>query len=409
VTGENWESLLRELYALSPRGIQPGLERVRAALAAVGDPQRAFGVVHVAGTNGKGSVAAMVARGIVEGPVGLYTSPHLHSLTERFRVDGDPVDQADVIDAWDALRDRVADVPLSFFEAATVLAFELFRRRGVQIAVLETGLGGRLDATNVFDRPLVTAITRVALDHQAWLGDDLASIAGEKAGILRAGVPCVLAPQEAEVDAVIARRAAQLGTPLIRPTHEGPSEALCVEADDHVSSPLWLRLPGAHQRDNAAVAVGALWMLAERGFDVDVGRAALAEHPGRLERVDGALLDVAHNPDGARALAAHLEQNAHDGPFALVFGAMKDKDWPTMLATLRPHVQHVVLTRAKLERSADPVNLGDGSVVEDVVDAVAAAHALVPDGTVVVAGSAFVVAEARAAILGVPTDPPIAL
>lgn len=412
---DRWRLLLEELYALAPRGIQPGLERVREALRRIGDPHRALEVAHVAGTNGKGSVSAMIAHGVTGRRVGLYTSPHLHSLTERFRVDGRALPREAVIETWDAIRAPLAEVPLTFFEAVTVLALELFRREGVELAVLETGLGGRLDATNVFERPLVTAITRVALDHQAWLGDDLASIAGEKAGILKPAVPCVVAAQEPVVDAVIDRAAAALGAPLLRPRHEGPSHALLVRAAPHVSPRLSLGLDGEHQKDNAAVAIGALFLLADRGISVDPTRAVRPEWPGRLERRRGrpdVLFDVAHNPNGAAALARHLEAERGAGKSVLVFGAMKDKAWREMLTILRPCVQHVVLTAAPLARAEDPARLAaPGDRVEpDVVDAVRAARELaLPDGLVVVAGSVFVVAAARAFVLGIEGDPPIAL
>lgn len=415
MTADAWRLLLEELYGLAPRGIQPGLARVRDALARVGNPERAFEVAHVAGTNGKGSVAAMIAQGVVDRRVGLYTSPHLHSLTERFRVDGAPVGREVVLDAWAAIREPLAPVPLTFFEAVTVLAFEIFRRQGVALAVLETGLGGRLDATNVIERPLVTAITKIALDHQAWLGDDLGSIALEKAGILRAGVPCVVGLQRPEVDAALDARAAALGAPLLRPRHEGPSDALRILDAPYVSPHLSLGLAGEHQKDNAAVAVAALFVLEDAGVAVDPQRAVRAPWPGRLERLGGrpeALLDVAHNPDGAAALARALDDEPSSRPLVLVFGAMRDKDWPAMLALLRPRVEHVVLTAAALSRSEDPARMAaPGDRVEpDVAGALRAALELAGEsGTVVVTGSAFVVAEARARLLGLDADPPIAM
>lgn len=415
MTEARWRLLLEELYGLAPRGIQPGLERVREALARLDHPERAFDVAHVAGTNGKGSVAAMIAHGLTGRRVGLYTSPHLHSLTERFQIDGTPVPRALVIETWASIRDRLADVPLSFFEAVTVLGFELFRREGVELAVLETGLGGRLDATNVIERPLVTAITKIALDHQSWLGDDLAAIAAEKAGILRPAVPCVVGRQVPEVDEALDRCAAAVGAPLLRPRHDGPSEALHVRDEPYVSPLLSLGLAGEHQKDNAAVAVGALRMLEDRGVAVDPVRAVRAHWPGRLERRAGrpdTLFDVAHNPDGAAALRRALDADPGVGPLVLVFGVMRDKNWSAMLATLRPAVRHVVLTAAALARSEDPDRMAEpGDHVErDVTAAVRAARELAgSDGLVIVTGSAFVVAEARAFALGLESDPPIAM
>jgi len=412
-SGAAWAAFLRELYGLAPRGIQPGLERMRAALSRLGDPQRSFDVVHIAGTNGKGSVAAMVAAGISDPGVGRFTSPHLHCLTERFVVGGEPVSRDALIALWADVKARIADVPLTFFETITVLAFVLFERRRVRIAVLETGLGGRLDSTNVSERKLVTCITRVALDHQAWLGDDLVGIAAEKAGILAAEVPCVLAPQVPAVDAEISRIADGLGVSISRPRVAGPSSALNVSEGSRASGPLRLRLAGQHQRDNAGVAVAVLWALERRGVPIDLSAALLAGWPGRLEGLGAeprVLLDIAHNPNAADALAAHLQEQAFERR-VLVFGAMRDKDWARMLATLRPLFDQVILTRAPMSRAEEPARMAAaGERVEPrVTVALAAATEWAgPAGLVVVAGSAFVVAEARAHLLGVETDPPIA-
>ena len=404
--GSGWSALLTQLYGLSSRGIQPGLERVRAALAAAGDPQDAFEVVHVAGTNGKGSVVSMIAEGITDRRVGRFTSPHLHSLTERFVVDGEPVSRRLVIETWDALREPLARTPLTFFEAATVLAFVIFERAEVQLAVVETGLGGRLDSTNVCGRVCLTALTRIALDHQAWLGDDLASIAKEKAGIMRPGVPCIVGPQEPAAESAILASAGAIGAPVVRalPSSHEP-----------------LALDGAHQRENYAIASTALGELREQGVGVDVSRAARATWPGRLERIDGQpelLLDIAHNPNAVAALAAHLSRLApprarggNAGAQVLVFGAMRDKDWARMLELLRPHFDAVVLTKASLERAREPAQMADrGELVEpDVETALNRARELASTGgRVVVTGSSFVVAEARACALELPRDPPIA-
>ncbi len=408
-----WAALLGELYGLAPRGIRPGLERMRAALKRIGDPQGRFDVAHVAGTNGKGSVAAMIAAGVVSPKVARFTSPHLHSLTERFVIDGRPVSREVVIHTWERIRSRLAEVPLTFFETVTALAFAIFEAEGVELAVLETGLGGRLDSTNVSGRKLVTAITRVAVDHASWLGDDLVGIAREKAGIMAPGVPCVVGSQSLEVDAELGRVAAGVGAEVRRPVSNGPASGFRVLDGERTSAPLSLALPGAHQRENAAVAVGALWALEARGLSVDPVRATRVRWPGRLERlVDGPelLLDVAHNPNAARALARYLATERR--PTALVFGAMRDKDWCGMLGPLRPLFSHVVLTRAPLGRAEEPAAMASpGDHVEPRVSAaVERARELVgSDGLVVVAGSVFIVAEVRALRLGIDADPPIAL
>jgi dihydrofolate synthase/folylpolyglutamate synthase len=421
-----YERALAELYALAGRGIVPGLERVRAAFARLGHPERAIPCVHVAGTNGKGSVSRMIATG-VDARVGLFTSPHLHTFTERIDIGGSPITEDDVLEAWAAVRPVALDPDgpqLTFFECATGMALWLFARRGVELAVLEAGLGGRLDATNLVDAPELCVITRIGMDHERFLGDDLASIAREKAGILKPGRPAVIAPQRPEALAVLEQEAARVGAPLSRVGHEvlldvvSDSGTIVVRGGERRVE-LAPRLAGAHQRDNAATAVAALWALEERGFAVDVRRAVeTVRWPGRLERIDGAppfLLDGAHNPDGCEALARHLEA-VEERPRVLVFGAMADKRWPAMLAILGSLFDSFVFSAASLSRAERPETLAaeipelNGEVAPDVDAAVARARELAGErGLVVVAGSLFLMAEVRARLLGVATDPPIAM
>lgn len=416
-----YERALHELYALSSRGIEPGLSRMSAALELAGHPERSFQVVHVAGTNGKGSVSNAVFTGL-RGRAGLFTSPHLHRLTERFRVrleddepdEPDEISREELVETWDGLRRVLRSPgapPLTFFETVTLMAFRLFERRGAEIVVLETGLGGRLDATNVIEAPLVCAITRVGLDHRAFLGDELPRIAREKAGILKPGVPCVVGPQPPVVLRVLAQRAEALGAPLVRV----PEVLLEGGTDLEGGSPE--RLAG-YVRENVSVAVEVLRVLARRGLEVDVSRAIAARWPGRLERLcpPGSppyLLDAAHNLDGAEALARYLARRPTERR-VLLFGAMADKDWPEMLATLRPHVEHVVFGAAPLTRAERPETLaarvpGDVAPTTDAAMKRAGALAHARGATVVVAGSIFLMAEVRARLLGVQADPPIAL
>lgn len=403
----SYEEVLAELYALSARGIEPGLERMRAALARAGHPERELRVVHVAGTNGKGSVSAMVATGLAAAGhrVGLYTSPHLTTLTERVRVMGaPPIGRADVVDAWARLREAVIGdgaPKLTFFEALTVLALELFRGRALDVVALEVGLGGRLDATNVFERPLACAITRIGIDHTRFLGSDLASIAREKAGILRAGVPAVIGPQREEARLAIEREASRVGAPLRWVEGGARSEPRP-------------RLQGEHQHENAAVALGVLEALSEQGLSAD-GRAAVeeVEWPGRLERVEvngPFLLDAAHNADGCEALAAHLASRPRRR--VLIFGAMADKDWRAMLAILRPHVSAVVCAAPPLSRAERPEVIAaacGGHPAEHARHAIALARELAGDDEVVVAGSIYLMGEIRGLLLGLEADPPIAM
>ena len=406
---------LQYLYGLEQFGIKFGLDNIAALVARLGHPDRTFQSVHIAGTNGKGSVTAMVDAALrAAGHLSArYTSPHLVNLTERFVVDGRPVSRealaaavADVRDAIDSLRaDGGLNVQPTFFEVTTAVAFELFRRAGVEVAVLEVGLGGRLDATNVIAPPHIaaTAITSIAFDHQMYLGTTLRDIAFEKAGIIKPGVPVVVGPLEPEASDVIERVARERGAELIR-----TSSADCGR--------LTIRLPGSHQIDNAAIAVRLLQILDANGIRVPAHAVAdgLAnpQWPGRLETrrlPDGRelLLDAAHNPAGAAALASYLLTDGEAGR-PLVFAAMRDKDVAGMFTSLLPAVGGLVVTRASNARSAEPETLAGHaraiapglpiSIEPLVADALAAAWRQSP--RIVVAGSIFLLGDVMKLIDG---------
>lgn len=416
-----YEATLRALYALAGRGVRPGLDRVREALHRLGDPQLSLRIIHVAGTNGKGSVSAMVAQGLRAAGLrtGLYTSPHLHRFTERIHIDGAEIEPDAVVEAHARLV-AIGDVELTYFESVTVMALALFAERGCDAAVLEVGLGGRLDATNAVDSKLACAITSIGLDHQAYLGDTIELIAREKAGILARAVPAVVGVRDPAARAVIEQVAAEVSAPLVRLGQElevavASGGAVITQAERKIEA-LSLGLRGAHQLGNAAVAAGVLWALADRGLPIDERaiRSAIEDvrWPGRLERIGHVVLDAAHNPQGFAALAAHVRSLAR--PRALVFGAMADKDWRAMLGLLEPEVDAIVLTAARgLTRAERPERLAQevrAAVAPDVPAALALASKIAGrDGTVVVAGSIFVMAEARALLLGEASDPPIAM
>ncbi len=421
----SYAGALHALYALEPRGIVLGLDPIRDALARWGKPQEHLRAVHVAGTNGKGSVAAMVDAGLhADGRrVGLYTSPHLHRFAERIRVDGVAADDAVLARAaWrvlDAM--RAGEIPaLTFFEAATLVAWDVFAASGLDLAVLEVGLGGRLDATNVCN-PVATAITRIARDHEARLGDTLAAIAGEKAGILKPGVACVLGAglRAGEARDAIDRAAARAGAVLVdAPRSRVLSMDARLRARFEVDAAggalqLDLALAGGFQVENAAVAVAVLERLGVSHAHIAAGLGAVV-WPARLERIDGVLFDVAHNPDGAEALAASIELLGVDrARMALVFGASSDKDWRAMLDRLGPLFapSQRFFSAAQLRRAEAPSVLAahaGGHVMTSVGEALDAARASVgPDGLVIVCGSIFAVAEARALLLGLACDPPL--
>jgi dihydrofolate synthase / folylpolyglutamate synthase len=395
---------LSYLFSLEQFGIKFGLENISALVARLGHPERTFTSVHVAGTNGKGSVTAMVDAALRAAGhrSARYTSPHLIDLTERFVIDGQPVSRpalvavvADLQRTADALlADGILAAPPTFFEVTTATAFELFRRTGVSVAIIEVGLGGRLDATNVI-QPAATAITSIALDHERYLGSTIEEIAFEKAGIIKPGVPVVIGDLHPAASAVIGRVA-----------HERSAEVVRTSAVDVRG--FTVGLAGAHQIGNAAVAVKLLDILNRRG--IAVPREAVArglaqpDWPGRLDRRllgDGreVLLDAAHNPAGAAALASYLTTDGR-GPRPLVFAAMRDKDASGMFAALLPVVSHLVLTRATSPRSADPSDLeAQARAIRDVPVTIAASAAEALDiawhtsSHIVVAGSIFLLGD----------------
>jgi dihydrofolate synthase/folylpolyglutamate synthase len=361
-------------------GMRPGLERIETLLEALGNPERRYMLVQVAGTNGKGSVAAMLAAILkADGRrVGLYTSPHLVSFRERIRVDGEAIAEDDVADGFDAIATLVARLDATMFEASTALALDHFAREAVDVAVLEVGLGGRLDATTV-GTPAVTALARIDLDHQEVLGATLAAIAVEKAAIIRSGV-AVSAAQAPEAADVLIARAAAVGVPLLM---EGRELSVRVRARDldaqtiDAAGPGWrlegLRLPllGVYQPSNALVALAAARTLGVRDAACREGLAR-ARWPGRFEVLRArdriVVLDGAHNPAGAVALAASLTEWFGDTPLTLVFGALRDKDAPGMLAALAPRARRLIFTASSSPRAARPEALRDAAPVGAAVE-----------------------------------------
>lgn len=411
-TTELLTSVLSDLYARAPRGMRLGVEAMDEACERFGRPERGLSVVHVAGTNGKGSVSSMIesaarASGL---RTGLYTSPHLARFAERIRIGGVPIEDEKLVSI---LGDVLAREPeLSFFEVATLAAFVAFGEAKVDLAVIEVGLGGRLDATNVVRSPRVCAVTRIAFDHMDKLGDTLPAIAREKAAIAKPGVPLLIGPGvDDAIAAVIEEETWARGGLPVRADSMQDARTFRAQAT--------LSLAGDHQRDNAMLAYAVCRQL---GLDDAVAQRGIeaARWPGRLERIafsDGVVLfDAAHNPDGADALARALSDLAHGASpasTALVFGALADKAWEPMLDRLAPAAATRVYTRPKGRASTDPSLLAarhPGATFDDVKAAYAAARRAVgAEGTVVVCGSIALVGELRAALVGEPADPPIAL
>jgi dihydrofolate synthase/folylpolyglutamate synthase len=392
-------------FSLERLGMKFGLENITTLAAALGNPHHTFRSVIVAGTNGKGSVTAMVDTGLRAAGhrTGRYTSPHLTRLEERFTVGGRELSTESLREAAARVRDAaervLADAPPTFFEFATACAFVLFRDAGVEIAVLEVGLGGRLDATNVVS-PIAAAITSIDFDHQAQLGDTLASIAREKAGVIKGRIPVVCGPVPPEAEEVIRAACAAAGASLV----------MAAPSDDLGLGGAAPALRGAHQRANAAVAISLLREIDKTGVSVNASaiRAAVTDvtWPGRLEEFScrGArvLLDAAHNPAGARALAAFLRETGWTD-CALVFGSMQDKDAAAMLEALLPVSGAVICTRAPTPRAASAEELaaiaraaGPDRTVEAIPDPAAAlARACSLRSRVVAAGSIFLIGPLR--------------
>ena len=414
-----------ELFARARGGMKLGLERMERALDALGRPDRCAPALHVAGTNGKGSVCAVLDAAVRAAGLrsGLYTSPHLERFSERFRVNGEPIADEALVGLYEELQGRVPwafDGPdaLTFFELVTLLGFQHFAWSRVDVLVVEVGLGGRLDATNVL-HPLVCCITPIGFDHREFLGDTLALIAREKAGILKPGVPAVIAHQPPSAAAAIRRRAREIGAPL---SIEGDVFAIELEAGgltywspDGRQSDLQLFLRGAHQRSNAAVALRALELARGKGLPIpaDAGRAALLEvrWPGRLETValrPEVVLDGAHNPPAVEALVAAARELFAGRRIHLVLGVLSDKELAPMLEQLAPIATRIIATAPASPRALPAAALAaripPGPLVEVVdrpADAVRRAQATSdPDDVVLVCGSLYLVGEIRSALRG---------
>jgi len=427
-----YEEALAYLDSLEVLGIRPGLDRIRTLLARLGDPQAMFPSVLIAGTNGKGSVAADVAsilRQAGHAP-GVYTSPHLVRFEERIVVGETPIAATELAALTSELRDVIAadrllrNDPPTYFEATTALAFLHFSTRKVPIAVLEVGMGGRFDATNVVT-PLACAVTQIAMDHTQWLGRTLGEIAYQKAGILKPGVPAAISRQETAAIDVLRDEARRVGAPLtltldceVRPSRfPDPPVFSLVTPSGGPYPEIALSLRGVHQVDNATTAVLVAEHLAAAGVrGIDARTIAAGLHasiwPGRLELIPGhpdLLLDGAHNPAGCATLAAYLEQYQSGRPTTIVFAAMKDKPVAEMLDILCPLAHKVILTGLSVRRGEAPGTLKRLAAERhpDTVQASSVDGALrlaldgAPSGAlVVVSGSLYLVGEVKRILAG---------
>ncbi len=417
---------LERLYQRHTFGIKLGLDAVRRLCELCGNPQDAFAVVHVAGTNGKGSVSAMVEAVLRQTGLrtGLYTSPHMVRFNERIRIGGQDISDEALVEALAVCEAAAEQVgreqqhEVTFFEITTVMAFICFQRAGVQVAVLETGLGGRLDATNVV-LPLVSVITRIAIDHEAYLGNTLEAVAGEKAGIIKPGRPVVCGPQAPEAEAVLRQVAAARGAPCLaaadaatvqRTGGDLSGQKVHVETAGGWSGTAWLPLTGVHQLENLGIALVALeTVLAALGADIpfEVVRDGLAavRWRGRFERLREhplVIADAAHNPSGAGTLVAVLKAQGLKR-VALVTGMCADKDVAGVVRLLAGVARRVWAVPLPNARSMPPAELAvlfatagvEATAVDAVADALreAEAWAIKEKSAVIIAGSIFLLGE----------------
>ncbi|MFL6448237.1 MAG: bifunctional folylpolyglutamate synthase/dihydrofolate synthase [Bryobacteraceae bacterium] len=417
----SYASSVQFLYSLGNEfkvGAKWDLQRMRALLEALGNPEAGGRFVHVAGTNGKGSTCAMLASilGASGLRTGLYTSPHLEKPTERIQVDGREVSEDEFSAAFNQVHEAAERLAAkessegypSYFELVTGMAFLVFSEK-TDISVIEVGLGGRLDATNVIS-PELTVITPVSFDHEAFLGNTLDAIASEKAGILKPGVPLVLARQVPEAEAVITRVAAELAVP-VHHTRDLPVSGIKLtpygcefEAD---GLPVRHSLPGQHQIENAAAAIVASRLLEVEGPAIQKGLAD-ARWPGRLELISrnpDFVLDGAHNPAGARALARYIREFRADRPVWIIYGTMRDKAIDEVTAELFPLADCLILTAPEFPRALRPEVIAaltehpNRLIAANLDEAIKIANTAPTDAVVFFTGSLFIVGEARAKLL----------
>jgi dihydrofolate synthase/folylpolyglutamate synthase len=410
------------LYRLEKFGMIFGLTKVEGILKAIGNPHREIQAVHIGGTNGKGSTAAMIASILQkEGyRTGLYTSPHLIRFTERIQINGKEIEKEEVAELAGWMRGRVEEAgvppPFTFFDFTTAMALLYFRQKMVDLAVLEVGLGGRLDSTNVID-PLLSIITNIAKDHEEQLGRSLLKIAGEKAGIIKKGHPLITAATQPQVLRLFSKICQEKGSPYYRVGRDFRYGQNGEQNFDYegLHRKLWsidVNLRGPHQIINAATALGAAEVLDDLGYplsnDAMIAGLKEVEWPGRLEIVRSSprvILDGAHNPAGALALRESLEKEFQYRHLILLIGMMKDKDIQSVLQLLAPLAHHLILTRPHLHRAAHPSLLqkalgkkGRGvEIVDEFEKAIEKGLSLTRnDDLFCITGSLYTVGEARA-------------
>ncbi|OGP92356.1 MAG: hypothetical protein A2156_14850 [Deltaproteobacteria bacterium RBG_16_48_10] len=417
----DYSQSLDYLYGLEKFGMVFGLTQVTKILEAIGNPHEEIQAIHIGGTNGKGSTAAMMASILQKEVyrVGLYTSPHLVHFTERIRVNGIEIEEEEVATLTGWIRERIGASeiasPFTFFDFTTAMALLYFSQKKVDLAIIEVGLGGRFDSTNVIN-PLLSVITNVTKDHEEILGKSLLKIAGEKAGIIKNGRPLITATTQPRVLQLFSKICLEKNAPFYRVGKDFRYKPIG-ERNFHYEGlhrKLWglhLNLSGVHQIMNATTALGAMEILEELGYPVSteamIEGLREVDWPGRLEIVHPfprVVLDGAHNPAGALVLKESLEKEFHYNRLTLLMGIMKDKDFKSILQTLAPLADHIILSKPQMERASSPALLLKGlgtngkkaEVIEDLPLAIEKGLSLTQEEDLLcITGSLYTVGEAR--------------
>jgi dihydrofolate synthase/folylpolyglutamate synthase len=419
-----YERCLSEMFSLRRFGIILGLETTKKILESLGNPQSRFTSLHIAGTNGKGSIAACLAAVLQAAGyhVGLYTSPHLVRFNERIKVNNREISDQDVLEAYKAVKEaEYGDREPTFFEYTTAMAFHHFRQCQVEWAVIETGMGGRMDATNVL-QPAVSVISNLSLEHQMYLGNTLSKISAEKGGIIKEATPVVTGVRQKNALKILRNIADSQSAPLLRlgadfRVRRKVGNRFSYFGIDHTWHDLQIGLKGDHQIENAAIVLAVCELLMKGSGNFPALNIQLksirdglgkVRWPGRLEKILSAplvILDGAHNLAAVKNLSKYMAENLSHRRITLVAGILEDKSYEPMLQKLLPHCSRVILTRSKIDRSLEPETLypiakrylSDVTIVHDVGKAVQRALQTVSmDEVVCVAGSLYVVGEARA-------------
>ena len=413
---ESYKEALRYIYSLQKFGIKFGLSKTENILKAFGDPHKKKTYIHIAGTNGKGSVSAFIASILKEAGynVGLYTSPHLVRFTERFRINGKEISREDAADLIFEIRKYFApEEPPTFFEAATAMAIIYFSRQNTDIDIMEVGMGGRLDATNVIN-PIVSVITNIGLDHQQYLGSTLIQIAREKAGIIKKGVDLVTGVNQPKIVSFFEDQARKKDAPLYRVgrdiKYRRVNGAINYYGMSMRLKDLRPKMDGIFQARNVAISLGVIELLREKGFRIDEDAIHRGIEntfwPGRMHVISHSpliILDGAHNPTAIKMLRLSIRERYPEKRIILVIGVMRDKDIKEILRNILGISDYVIYTRPVYSRAADPEDLAKygrmfkkkGEVIPSLRDAIDRARDIAKkDDLILITGSLFTVGEA---------------